>query len=119
MAPGRPRRPRRPSSSSSQGPSNDASRQLRLRRRSSDSSLLHFQGLPERLYEAYERLPNFSTIVERPLLVDARCGRELTYRQFQSLAAVLATSMRRRLGVEVGDVVAIYSPPSIDIPVVS
>ncbi|KAJ2743654.1 hypothetical protein GGI20_003574 [Coemansia sp. BCRC 34301] len=120
MAPGRPRRTRRPSSSSGQGPPlSGAPRQHLLRRRSSESSLPTFQGLPERMYQEYELLPDFDSLAEHPLLVDANSGRELGYRQFQSLAAVLATSMHQRHGVGVGDTVVIFSPPSIGTPVVS
>ncbi|KAJ2832270.1 hypothetical protein GGI24_001292 [Coemansia furcata] len=115
MAPGRPRRP---SSSSSHAPSNGARRTF-LRRPSSESALTDLRGLPEYLYQAYERLPEFTAAPNHPLLVDAGSGHELTYSQFQSLAAVLATSMLSRLAIGVGDTVALYSTPNIDTPVVS
>ncbi|KAJ2113027.1 hypothetical protein IW146_004180 [Coemansia sp. RSA 922] len=118
MAPGWPSRQRRPSSSSNHDSSN-GSQDAGLRRRSSEPILTDFRGLPEHLYQAYERLPDFSIAPDHPLLVDAKSGHKLTYAQFQSLASVLATSMIHRLAIRTGDTVAIYSTPNIDTPVVS
>ncbi|KAJ2063573.1 hypothetical protein GGI17_001648 [Coemansia sp. S146] len=118
MAPGWPRRQRHSSSSSIHEPSSGV-QHTDLRRQSSEPILTEFRGLPEYLYQAYERLPDFATASNRPLLIGAGSGYELEYAQFQSQAAVLATSMIHRLAISTGDTVAIYSTPNIDTPVVS
>ncbi|KAJ1998346.1 hypothetical protein H4R26_005495, partial [Coemansia thaxteri] len=118
MAPGRPL-PRRRSSSNPirRAPHNGQDRSRRLQQPEQDRP--DFSGLPEYLYQAYERLPNFDTASSHPLLIDARSGRSITYSQFRALASVLAASMSHRLGVTSSNTVVIYSTPNIDTPVVA
>lgn len=77
-----------------------------------------FHGLPEFLYQQYEQNVDVRANRDRPLLVDAHTGWQITYYTFRDLASILATRLNSGLGLTVGSTVAICSDPNINIPVV-
>ncbi|KAJ1895980.1 hypothetical protein LPJ66_004261 [Kickxella alabastrina] len=77
-------------------------------------------SLPEYLYHAYESTPSAGVVpAERPMLIDARTDRTITYTQFKQMSATLATTLHSRYGITSGHTIAILSSSSIDIPIIS
>ncbi|KAJ1667389.1 hypothetical protein IW140_000898 [Coemansia sp. RSA 1813] len=96
----------------------------RNQRRLEEQTELH--GLPEYLYDSYERLYNIprnansnAQVQPPPLLTDACTGNEITYASFRLRAATLATSLATRNHVSTDDTVAILVESNINVPIVA